>query len=402
MNQKSLPQLDWIDKQQEKMTALLQEWSNINSGSDNLPGLALMLQAIQKQTATLNCPSLLLNVPPRTAIDSSGNPTQISQGQALHLIKRPESPFRIFLGGHMDTVYDTSHPFQQAIRKDDNTICGPGTADMKSGLIIMLTALEAFEQHPSAKNIGWEVLINADEEVGSTGSESLLVECAKRNALGLIFEPAFPDGSLVDSRKGSANLTLVVHGRAAHAGRDFYSGRSAIAALANFIVKAEKIIHKEKGITINFGQISGGGPVNIVPNLAICRFNMRANDDAEFKQTLHQLQQLANEGEEEGFTMKLSTQSARPPKPFDHQTQSLFETLKNCALAEGFVLKHHSSGGVCDGNILASAGLPVIDTLGAIGGEIHTSNEYVLLDSLVSRARLTARYLITLAEGQVQ
>src|SRR6185503_18576279 len=98
------------------------------------------------------------------------------------------------------------------------------------GIVVMLTALRALERSPFAEKIGWEVLLNPDEEIGSPNSSALLVEAARRNHLGLIFEPAMSDGSLVGSRKGSGTFTATIKGRAAHAGRDFANGRSAILA----------------------------------------------------------------------------------------------------------------------------------------------------------------------------
>lgn len=397
--QTMIPQLEWIDKQQKSMVELLQEWCTINSSSDNLIGLDLMLASLEKEFAGLGGNLQHVVLPSRVAVDAAGLPILIKNGKALHIAKRMDAPVRVFLGGHMDTVFGIDHPFQKVERLSDNIMRGPGVADMKGGLVVMLTALKALEMHPLASRIGWEVVINPDEEVGSMGSEQLLIECAGRNDVGLLFEPAFSDGALVGARKGSANFTIVVRGKQAHAGRDFDKGRNAISALANYIVKAEKILHKEKGITLNFGHIAGGGPVNIVPDLAICRFNLRAENVIEFEQVQKELGILAQESDREGINMTLYLQSTRAPKPFDTKNQKLFEQLRVCAKEEGMDLRQRSSGGVCDGNIMSQAGLPIIDTLGVVGGEIHTDQEYVLLDSLTTRARLVARFLIQLAEA---
>lgn len=397
--QTMIPQLEWIDKQQKSMVELLQEWCTINSSSDNLIGLDLMLASLEKEFAGLVGNLQRVIIPSRVAVDATGLPILIKNGKALHITKRMDAPVKVFLGGHMDTVFGIDHPFQKVERLSDNIMRGPGVADMKGGLVVMLTALKALEMHPLASRIGWEVVINPDEEVGSMGSEQLLIECAGRNDVGLLFEPAFSDGALVGARKGSANFTIVVRGKQAHAGRDFDKGRNAISALANYIVKAEKILHKEKGITLNFGHIAGGGPVNIVPDLAICRFNLRAENVIEFEQVQKELGILAQESDREGINMTLYLQSTRAPKPFDTKNQKLFEQLRVCAKEEGMDLRQRSSGGVCDGNIMSQAGLPIIDTLGVVGGEIHTDQEYVLLDSLTTRARLVARFLIQLAEA---
>lgn len=396
-----LPQLAWIDKEQDVMLQLLQDWANINSGSENLSGLDKMIDVLSSNFAKLNGMMKEIDLHPRIVIDDLGKPIEIPHGRALSIIKRPEAKIKVFLGGHMDTVYPISHPFQKATRLNAQILQGPGVADMKGGLVIMLKALEAFEQHPLAKNIGWEVLINPDEEVGSTGSEPLLIICAKRNTLGLIFEPSFPDGAIVSARKGSANLTITSLGRAAHAGRDFDKGRNAITALAKFIVAANELTNLEKGMTVNFGQISGGGPVNVVPDLATCRLNIRTIHPDDFAYIEGELIKIANSLESEGLKLAIIPQHVHPPKLFDKKNQHLFDLLKLCAKEENVNLEHRPSGGACDGNLLAAQGLPVIDSLGVIGNYIHTANEQMLISSLASRARLVALFLLKLACGEL-
>ena len=213
--------LNTINGQQRTMMSLLRSWAAINSESENLSGLSQMIAALEMQFLSLGGHMQRIDLPPRSTIAIDGSPITIPHGQALHITKRPEAPIQIFLGGHMDTVYSPSHPFQKAEDLSENILRGPGVADMKGGLIVMLTALKAFENHPSSKNVGWEILINPDEEIGSIGSEQLFVAAAQRNHLGLIFEPSFADGALVSDRKGSANFSVVAKGLAAHAGRDF-------------------------------------------------------------------------------------------------------------------------------------------------------------------------------------
>jgi glutamate carboxypeptidase len=298
----------------------------------------------------------------------------------------------------MDTVFSPTSSFQKTKKIDKYTMQGPGITDMKGGLLVMLAALKALEQTPWARKIGWEVLINPDEEVGSTGSEHLFVQAAKRCHYGLIFEPAFPDGTVVSQRKGSANMAIVVRGRAAHAGRDFYAGRNAIAALSRFIVEAEKLCSQERGVTVNIGRIEGGGPVNIVPDLAIGHFNIRVDTSNELTRVKEKLEALAvKEGKAEGISLTLHTLAERCPKPFDEPTQTLFQKVRRCAGELDMDFSWKPSGGVCDGNILSSVGLPTIDTLGVIGGNIHTQEEYIHLDSLTERACLTALFLMKFA-----
>jgi len=393
----------YIDTQHDALVSLLEKWANINSGSENIAGLSLMLSEIKNAFTPLNAEMHQIPLAPRTKIDARGTPVQIPTGQALHLKKHPTASVQIFLGGHYDTVYSATSPFQKVNMFDPQTMVGPGVADMKGGLIVMLTALQALERSPLAGKIGWEVLINPDEEVGSTSSEHLFTAAAERNHLGLIFEPTFPDGSLVSSRKGSANFTVVAHGKAAHVGRHFYAGRSAIVALARFIYNADALNDKDRGITINFGQIEGGEAPNIVPDFALCRLNVRmelAEDLALVKEVLQQL--IEECSKDADLNLILYDNAARAPKPFDHESELLFKTLQDIGANLGLNLQCQPSGGVCDGNILVAAGLPTIDTLGAVGGNIHTSEEYIFLASLTERAKLVTGLLYQLASGELK
>lgn len=269
---------------------------------------------------------------------------------------------------------------------------------MKGGLVILLKSLECLESSPFAGKIGWEVLINSDEEVGSAGSEPILIQCAKRNQLGLIFEPSFSDGTLVSSRKGSANYTIVCKGKAAHAGRDFFLGENAITALADVILKIQALTDKEMGITVNVGFIIGGGPTNIVPDHALCRINVRTVEKHQNQAVCLAMEKLIHEeNETKGTQCTLYSHHVHAPKLFDEKQKRLFEQMASCGKKLGIELKWKPSGGACDGNVLAAQGLPVIDTMGAVGGNIHTSEEYIEVDSLLERSRLCALFLMNLA-----
>lgn len=388
--------LDDIQNDKPNMLTRLEAWVNINSGSENLKGLNDMLYVIKKDFTLLDGDMEQLDLPQRKTINHLGKIIDVPSGQALRIQKHREAKYKIFLGGHIDTVYPVNSPFQKVEKMSPQKWRGPGITDMKGGILIMLKALEVLEKSPYAGKVGWEVLINPDEEIGSSSSEHLFQEAAKRNHLGLIFEPSFADGSLVSARKGTLNYAVIAHGKAAHAGRDFYEGRNAITALAKWVVSTEKLNDKERGITVNVGQIEGGQALNIVPDLAICRINLRmdtAEDFDEVKTKLHAINTAS-----EGVQFSLHKISERGPKPFGPKEQIIFEELKQTAKELDIALDWRPSGGVCDGNILAAAGLPTIDTLGVVGGNLHTEEEYVLVDSIIERAQLTTAFLLKLAE----
>jgi glutamate carboxypeptidase len=399
-NSKHQPSLDWIDAQHESMVQTLIAWSRINSGSYHIEGVRRMREALAQAFAVLGGEAEVLPVAPLETVSSKGEIEQIPLAEALRIRKRPDAPIQVFLCGHMDTVFPKDSAFQDVRWLDDNTLNGPGVADLKGGLVVMLTALQALEQSPYASNIGWEILFNPDEEIGSQSSHPLLLEAASRNHLGLIYEPALADGTLAGERKGSGNFVFVVRGKAAHAGRDFDKGRNAIARLGELIARLYALNGQREGVTINPGKIEGGGAVNIVPDLAILRLNVRlpkVEDQAWVEQQFDAL--IAEFNQRAGFHIFRHGKFTRPAKPLSKKNHKLFELLKSCGAELGLTIQHKPSGGCCDGNNLAAAGLPNIDTLGVRGGNIHSHEEFMLVDSLTERAKLSALLLLKMADG---
>lgn len=386
------------------MIQLVTRWSNINSGTYNLDGIERYAADVQREFASLGAQMSRIPLAPQEVIDLTGNVAQVPLADAIRFTQRADAPFKIFLCIHLDTVFAPEHPFQAPKRIDARTLRGPGVADAKGGLVVMLTALRALERSELAGNIGWDVLLNTDEEIGSPGSAPLLLEAAKQNQVGLVFEPALPDGSLVGARKGSGNFTLIVRGREAHAGRDFHLGRSAILALTEFIARLDAVQHDLPGVSINCGRVDGGGAVNVVPALAIGRFNIRVTHPQDQLAVERHFQQLIDSitRQREGISMQLHGGFHSPPKPLDPRSIRLFETLEVCGRELGLKLEVHPGGGTCDGNRLAVAGLPVVDTLGPRGGHLHSDQEYILADSLPERAKLTASLLLRIASGTMK
>lgn len=394
--------IEWIDSQARRMLELVEHWANINTASDNLEGLRRVCADLAKEFATLGGQARLIDLPPLRNIDSSGRVVEAPLGRALSVIKRPEAPVRVFLGVHMDTVYGRNQPFQDTLRADANTLVGPGVADAKGGIAVMLVALEALERSGAANSIGWEVLINPDEELGSPGSGPLLVECAKRNHIGLVFEPTLDDGSLVSQRKGSGNFAVIVRGRAAHAGRDFERGCNAIAAMAEAVAELDRLNGRFEGLTVNVARVEGGGPLNVVPDLAICRLNVRYVDSDQEAIIRSKLDEVVGElTRRSGIRAEWHGGFTAPPKPLDEATLVLLEHCAELGRELGIEIAWRPSGGVCDGNRLAAAGLANIDAMGARGGHIHSPDEYLIIDSLTERARLAALLLVRLATREL-
>ncbi len=423
-----LPYLSRIREQEREMIQLTFDWSAINSGSYHTEGLARMIEALDERFHWLGGQSERLDLPPMASVNARGEIEEIALGQALRIRKRPEAKLQIFLGGHMDTVFGRDHPFQMPryLNADGNPLGnewgenmrlnGPGAADLKGGLVVMLKALEVLEASPWAERVGWEILINPDEEIGSIGSAPLLAEAAKRCHLGLVYEPSLPDGTLVSSRKGSGNFTLVARGRAAHAGREHHLGRNAIAGLAAATLAIGALNGQREGVTINPGKIEGGGAVNVVPDLAILRFNVRMpsrDDQAWLAMELARIVETLNQGKNpcleaigdgaliSDISYELHGGFTRPPKEISEGIRRLQAAIECCGAAIGTAISWQATGGCCDGNNLAAHGLPNIDTLGVRGAHIHCDREYALLDSLAERAKLSALLLMGFASGEI-
>jgi glutamate carboxypeptidase len=315
------PYLGWIDHQKEHMKETLIRWANINSHAMNLEGLTLQLNALKEQFSSLNGQMQELTLPPFQYIDAHGNSVSTPLGKALHITKRQNAKLRFFFSGHMDTVYGKNSSFQKVEQVSQERLVGPGVADMKGGLVILLTALEAFEKSPYAADVGLEILITPDEEIGSPGSKSILERAAKRNHFGFVFEPSFADGAFVSERGGSMNCTLVVRGKSAHAGRDFNEGRSAIYAIAPLIIALEKLNTPEA--IVNVGTIAAGGhTANVVPDLAIAKVNLRAKEIEAMQTLKNAVQELVKKhNNREGITIELHEGICRMPKKMNAATE---------------------------------------------------------------------------------
>ena len=379
------------------MLAQIEAWSTINTGSRNLAGLDIMATTLLGAVAPLGGVAMLVDAAPADQVDTAGRVVALVHGRNLHVVKRPDAPVQVLLTGHMDTVFAVDHPFQGLRWIDADTLNGPGVADMKGGIAVMFAALAAFERSPFADRLGWEIVINSDEEVSSPGSTPLLIAAAGRCHLGLTFEPALPDGTLAGARKGSGNFSAIVSGRAAHAGREPEKGRNALLAAADLALRLKALTAAD--LTVNPAKIDGGGPNNIVPDQAVLRWNMRPSTPEAAQRARAAIDMLtANVAADHEVAIHVHGRFARPPKPLDANQQRLFELVQACGTALGMTIGWRDTGGVCDGNNLAATGLAVVDTLGPRGGAIHSADEFLCVDSLLERAQLAALVLMRVAQ----
>jgi glutamate carboxypeptidase len=374
-------------------------WAAVNSGSRNLAGLDAVATLLADAFAGLPGRIELIDAAPVEAMGADGSLAELAHGRNLRLKVRSDAPVQLLFTGHMDTVFAADHDFQKVFWREEGVLGGPGVADMKSGIAVMLAALKAVEA-AGATGFGYEVVINSDEEVGSLGSAALIAEAARGKKAALTYEPsALPDGTLAGARPGSGNFSILVEGRSAHAGRNPEEGRNAILAAADLALRLAAA--RDAGLNVNPARIDGGGPNNVVPDKAILRVNMRPLSPADQTRAQAILDEaVAAVAAAHDVAVHVHGGFARPPKPIDAKAAKLFELVQRSGADLGQEIGRRDSGGVCDGNNIAACGVPVVDTMGARGGAIHSDQEYLIVDSLVERARLSALTIVRLAQGE--
>jgi glutamate carboxypeptidase len=385
----------------EPMLDQVLEWGAINSGSRNLPGLERMSAVLADGFSALPGQLELVDSAPVENVDPSGRTIAIEHGQNLRLTVRPDAPLQLLFTGHMDTVFAVDHPFQQTEWLEDVVLNGPGVADMKGGLAVLLAALKAVEASDAAQTLGYAVIINSDEEVGSLGSAPLIAEAARGKRAALTYEPsALPDGTLAGARPGSGNYSFVLRGRSAHAGRNPEDGRNALLAAADLALRLEAV--KRDGLSVNPARIEGGSPSNVVPDLAVLRVNLRPRTpeiEAEAKAQIEAA--VAAVAAERDVGIDPHGGFGRPPKPMTPEMEKLFGLVKQAGADLGQQIGWQSTGGVCDGNNIAACGVPVVDTMGVRGGKIHSMEEFLITQSLGERAALSALTIMRIAAGRL-
>lgn len=301
---------------------------------------------------------------------------------------------KVMIAGHLDTVFNPAGTFREMAISSDGTIAnGPGVVDMKGGILIAVTALEALAE--CGIDIPWTFTLNSDEETGSYFSHAALDEISKQHEIGLALEPALPGGELAVERRGSGQFMIETHGRSSHAGRAFFEGVSAVYQLARTLTNIERLSDEQAQVTVNVGPLEGGIATNVVPDFAAAWGNVRYPSH-EAAEALGAKMDALQTDEHAMPRVVVRRSFNRPAKPLIPETEALALTARRVAETLGQKLPFASTGGVCDGNIMQAAGLPTIDTLGVRGGDLHRTTEWIELRSLVERSQLMACLLLEL------
>jgi glutamate carboxypeptidase len=305
---------------------------------------------------------------------------------------------RVLIAGHIDTVHDPNGSFRTLTRESETIARGPGAVDMKGGIILAMNALEALAE--AGVGLRYSVLLNSDEETGSFHSATTIEEAGRRHDLGIALEPAGENGGLVVERMGSGHFRIDCTGRTAHAGRDFTKGISAVNALAKAILDANEACDPAAGRIVNIGPLRGGHVSNAVPDSASAWGNVRFADPAAMEELARRFDRLNTpEGALPGVLLRRAF--ARPAKPMTPEVERFAHAVRTIAESLGQTLPFTRTGGVCDGNILQSVGLPTLDTLGIRGGNLHRTDEFIEIPSIVERSQLLAILLKRIAEGAI-
>lgn len=391
-----LPHLNWLDDQQHAMLSLIEELANINSGTFNAAGIAEVQNRLIREFQPLGGELDLTHGEPWTSIGDDGNEVVHTAQPSIHIVKRSSAQRRVMLCIHADTVFGSNHPFQKCRWLENGYLNGPGVVDAKGGLVVMLYALKTLEQSPFAERLGWDVIINPDEEIGSPGSTALMQRRATECDFAMLFEPSLPDGAMISWRKGSGNFTFVCRGKSAHAGRDFHDGRNAIVALSKLLNEIDGL-NVDRDTTFNVGRVTGGGPLNMVPDLAIGRINVRVKTARDQETAENGLRKIVRQfsSELDGIEVEMHGEFRSPPKPLDGKLNQLMHQVELCGTTLGISITWQGTGGACDGNKFAAFGLPNIDTFGPCGGNLHRSDEYLIPESLIPRTKLAAMVLLS-------
>jgi len=363
--------LDQFRRWEGEMLALLEQLVNIDSGTGHAAGIEAILDILEPRLKELG-------------LATQRHPSPVGP----HLVATGSREPQVLLIGHIDTVFPVGTVTQRPFRVEGSRAYGPGVLDMKSGIVMMLYVLELL-----ARAGGWHqharVIINADEEISSVHSRDLIYEHSRRCRAAFVFEGSRTMELVTTQRKGVGDLTVHVKGRAAHAGVTPEDGLSAIQEMARIIVGLHALTDLERGISVNVGVVSGGTVRNVIAEHASARVDIRFAAKADGEILMQRIREVCTPSHP-GYAVEVTGGITRPPMERRPDIVALFEHLRDVGRTLGLELVEGASGGVSDANLIADAGIPVIDSIGPVGAHLHSDAEYLELDSIVPRAALAA------------
>jgi glutamate carboxypeptidase len=323
----------------------------------------------------------------------------------LEVTNRPpsksDSAFDLLFLGHMDTVFKQGTAAARPFTKDGKRAFGPGVCDMKGGLVTMLHIAEILQQTGVAEDIAIAMAFNGDEEVGSRASRPWYEGLAAKSSCVFVFEPWRSTGERVLHRKGGGNFEVICHGKAAHAGAAPEDGANAVIELAHQILAVKELARIDRGTTVNVTVISGGTADNVIPDYASAKVDVRIAQENEGQRIEDSFQALERSTHTPGVRVQVRGGINRKPMVPSEKTQQLWEQIKAIGEDIGLEMTLTATGGCSDGNYTASLGIPTIDAMGVRGGCVHSEDEYIELDSIISNLHLMCEIVKAFADGRI-
>ena len=302
---------------------------------------------------------------------------------------------QILVLGHLDTVYPMGTLAKMPFRVSGGRAWGPGTFDMKGGIVLALAAVDALRAARVVARKRIVFLWTSDEEIGSEAAQGVIDREARRTDAVLVLEPSLGrEGHLKTARKGVGGAEIIVTGRSAHAGIEPEKGVNAVHELALQIARLMKMNQPQRGITVQATVVRGGTTTNVVPDEACAQVDIRfarIADARAIDRKLRAVRPILR-----GAEVEVRSGEPRPPLERSAGVVKLFRHAQGLMHAIGIPLGEAATGGGSDGNLTAALGVPTLDGLGAIGDGAHSPREHVVIRALAPRAALIAGLLATL------
>ena len=294
----------------------------------------------------------------------------------------------VLLLGHFDTVYPLGTLSSMPCKQNGDRLQGPGVLDMKSGIALMLYAIEALKSWHGGLPRPVTVFLVSDEEVGSYSSRKITEALARESAAVLVLEPAAGGGAVKTARKGVGEYFLTARGIASHAGLDPGKGHSAILELAHQITKIWKWNNVRDGLSVNPGVLRGGTRTNVVAAEAVVEVDVRikrARQAAALDRKFHALKPV-----DKHCKLEIKGGINRMPMERTAGVIALYKKARAVAKEINWNLQEAAVGGGSDGNFTAGIGIPTLDGMGAVGEGAHATHEHIVISDLPRRALLLA------------
>ncbi len=354
---------------------------NIDSGSRNAHGVNRIADFVVERARRSGCDVERL---PGLRYDGT------TLGDRIVVRRAGDGEARILLLAHMDTVFADGTAASRPFGIRNGRAHGPGVCDDKAGVLAGLTAFDVLTGS-GRENYGELVLFcTPDEEIGSPTSRADVMRLAADADAVLSLECAREDGSVVSNRKGIADVTITVTGRAAHPGVDFDRGANAVVAAAMLVTDAHRLNTDVPGIRVNVGRLRGGERVNVVAATATVDMEVRVDPEPGLDVALDRIRALVDTTYVPGVVASMTVSGACPPMRSGPGQARLLAHTRAVARDLGFQVDAVASGGAADANFAAATGVPTLDGLGPVGGDDHSVDEWLDLASVVPRVAMLA------------